>query len=67
MDRGAWWATIHGGHKDSDATNTFTFLGLTSDYWYLSYVNQIKLDSQEYLCLLFTYHTLLYCIFQRQN
>ena len=24
MDRGAWWATIHGIAK-SDATNTFTF------------------------------------------
>ena len=20
MDRGAWWATIHGGHKESDMT-----------------------------------------------
>ena len=20
MDRGAWWATVHGGHKESDIT-----------------------------------------------
>ena len=20
MDRGAWWATVHGGHKESDTT-----------------------------------------------
>ena len=20
MDRGTWWATVHGGHKDSDTT-----------------------------------------------
>ena len=20
MDRGAWWATVHGGHKESDMT-----------------------------------------------
>ena len=20
MDRGAWWATVHGGHKKSDTT-----------------------------------------------
>ena len=20
MDRGAWWATVHGGHKESDVT-----------------------------------------------
>ena len=22
MDRGAWWATVHGGHTESDATDT---------------------------------------------
>ena len=22
MDRGAWWATVHGGHKESDTTET---------------------------------------------
>ena len=27
MDRGAWWATVHGGLKESDMTNTFTFCG----------------------------------------
>ena len=21
-DRGAWWATVHGGHKESDMTKT---------------------------------------------
>ena len=21
MDRGAWWATVHGGHKESDTTD----------------------------------------------
>ena len=20
LDRGAWWATVHGGHKESDTT-----------------------------------------------
>ena len=25
MDRGTKWATVHGGRKESDATNTFTF------------------------------------------
>ena len=27
MDRGAWWATVHGGHKESDVTE-HTHLGL---------------------------------------
>ena len=22
MDRGAWWATVHGGHKESNKDNT---------------------------------------------
>ena len=24
MDRGAWWATVHGGHKESDTTEWLT-------------------------------------------
>ena len=24
MDRGAWWATVHGGHKESDTTEQLT-------------------------------------------
>ena len=24
MDRGAWWATVHGGHRESDATEQLT-------------------------------------------
>ena len=24
MDRGAWWATVHGGHKESDKTERLT-------------------------------------------
>ena len=24
MDRGAWWAAVHGGHKESDATKHST-------------------------------------------
>ena len=24
MDRGAWWATVHGGHKESDTTERLT-------------------------------------------
>ena len=24
MDRGAWWATVHGGRKESDATERLT-------------------------------------------
>ena len=24
MDRGAWWATVHGGHKESDTTEPLT-------------------------------------------
>ena len=29
MDRGAWWAIVHGGHKESDTTEqlTLTLLG----------------------------------------
>ena len=33
MDRGAWRATVHGGHKESDtteATNTFPILILST-------------------------------------
>ena len=26
MDRGAWWATVYGVTRESDATNTFTFI-----------------------------------------
>ena len=26
MDRGAWWATVHGGHKESDRLSDFTFI-----------------------------------------
>ena len=24
MDRGAWWATVHGGHKESETTERLT-------------------------------------------
>ena len=24
MDRGAWWATVHGGHKESGTTEQLT-------------------------------------------
>ena len=24
MDRGAWWAIVHGGHKESDTTEQLT-------------------------------------------
>ena len=24
MDRGAWWATVHGGHKEVDTTEPLT-------------------------------------------
>ena len=26
MDRGAWWATLQGGHKESDTTEQLTLL-----------------------------------------
>ena len=26
MDRGAWWAAVHGGHKDLDTTERLTHL-----------------------------------------
>ena len=26
MDRGTWWATVHGGHKESDMTKQLHFL-----------------------------------------
>ena len=29
VDRGAWWATVHGGHKESDTTEWLT---LTRDH-----------------------------------
>ena len=25
MDGGAWWATVHGGHKESDTTEQLTY------------------------------------------
>ena len=36
MNRGAWWATVHGGHKESDTTevtNTqlYTYITTQSD------------------------------------
>ena len=30
LDRRAWWATVHGGHKESDATEKLT-LRFTAD------------------------------------
>ena len=35
MDRGSWWATVHGGHKESDTTedaHTTPFLGLLKPF-----------------------------------
>ena len=30
MDRGAWWATVHGGHKELDVTEyTYYLIRLT--------------------------------------
>jgi len=26
MDRGAWWATVHGGHKESDITEQLSLI-----------------------------------------
>ena len=26
MDGGAWWATVHGGHKESDTTEQFHYI-----------------------------------------
>ena len=48
MDRGAWWATVHGGHKDSDVTEQLTHTLFTSKY-----VKWIDLMSR----LLNTYNT----------
>ena len=35
MDKGAYGATVHGGHKESDMTEwlIFHFMGLTEDDW----------------------------------
>ena len=30
MDRGAWWATAHGGHKESDMAEQLTHTVQTS-------------------------------------
>ena len=32
MDRGAWWATVHGGHKESDVKEQLTHTLCTSKY-----------------------------------
>ena len=29
VDRGAWWATVHGGHKESDTTERLHFYFLS--------------------------------------
>ena len=36
MDRGSWWATVHGGHKESDTTedaHTTPFLVLLTPFY----------------------------------
>ena len=33
MDRGAWWATVHGDHKHDQVTNSLTFNPATLDVW----------------------------------
>ena len=38
MDRGAWWATVLGGHKELDITEGLTLLLIEG----LSYVNTGK-------------------------
>ena len=38
MDRGSWWATVHGGHKESDMTeqlSTHTQRQLMGSGWEL--------------------------------
>ena len=32
MDRGAWWATTHGGHKESDSTEMTASIYIDSMY-----------------------------------
>ena len=40
MDRGAWWATVHGGHKESD---TSEWLSTTQHNVYTSHTHSIRL------------------------
>ena len=37
MDRGTWWATVHGSHKESDRTEHTCLTSLTSSHvmWYV--------------------------------
>ena len=34
MDRGAWWATVHGGIKEFDMTERVSLSQFTGLYWY---------------------------------
>ena len=33
MDRGAWWATVHGGHKELDTTECLTVFLNEAEEW----------------------------------
>ena len=43
MDRGAWWATVHGVAKSRAQLSDFTFTFTISHYYFLQYDWMIKL------------------------
>ena len=55
MDRGTWWATVHGGHKESDTTDQLTLFSLWAEYFLKIYIQQWDLES-------YFGQTFLYCI-----
>ena len=32
MDKGAWWATVHRGRKESDTSEQLTFIQVITEY-----------------------------------
>ena len=48
MDRGAWWATVHGGHKDLDATEVTEYSACTE----VNHVEWRKMKTKNYVGIL---------------
>ena len=51
MDRGAWWAIVHGGHKESDTTEQLT-LTLQGHMEYLKVTFQDDLGVDKFFAIL---------------
>ena len=45
MDRGAWQATVHGGHKESDTTERLTCMQPSPSAWHAGVTQQQQLSS----------------------